>query len=149
MLFRSPKTFSKFVKWNRVKEGTADTIYTDYHVQECNGGIAWLLEPYELIPHIYNYVKDNKHKFKEIWSHDRGFIEAVDGVFVPFGGCWIDKKDKVVYTKTKDFSIIASGKLQLKGHQLRHEIIKAAEGHIDVFGNGYKPIKDKIGRAHV
>ena len=100
-----PKTFSNLVKWKRVDVGDKDTIYTDYHIQECDGGIAWLLEPYDLIPHIYNYVLDNKHKFKEIWSHDRGFIEAVNGVFVPFGGCWIDKNDHRVFTKLKDFSI--------------------------------------------
>jgi len=139
-----PKTFSKHIKWNRESGDPRHTVYTDYHVTECNGGIGWLLEPRELIPHIYSYVEGNTHKFKEIWSHDAEFIEKVKGTFVPFGGCWIDEKDYGVHSKSKSFSIIASGKRQLPGHQLRHQIVQAGGSNIDVLGNGYKPIKDKI-----
>ena len=139
-----PKTFSKHIKWNRELGDPKNTVYTDYHVQECNGGIGWLLEPRELIPHVYSYVEQNTHKFREIWSHDTEFIEKVNGTFVPFGGCWIDEQDYAIHPKSKNFSIIASGKRQLPGHVLRHQIIQAGGSNIDVLGNGYRPIKDKI-----
>jgi hypothetical protein len=139
-----PKTFSKHIKWNREPGDPKQTVYTDYNITECDGGIGWLIEPRELIPHIYNYVENNVHKFKKIWSHDLELIKKVNGVFVPFGGCWIDEWDYGIHPKTKNFSIIASGKRQLTGHQLRHQIIQAGGSSIDLFGGGYAPIGNKI-----
>ena len=139
-----PKTFSKYIEWDRTPGDLKTTYYTDYHIKECDGGFGWLLEPRELIPEVYNYVENNPHKFKEIFTHDSELIKKVDAIFVPFGGCWIDKQDYGIHRKDKLFSIIASGKRQLPGHQLRHQIVQAAGNKIDVFGNGYVPIKDKI-----
>ena len=139
-----PKMFSKYVTWNRDLGDPKSTYYTDYHITECDGGFGWLLEPRELIPDVYRYVENNPHKFKQVFTHDLELIKKVNATFVPFGGCWIDKWDHGIHSKDKNFSIIASGKRQLPGHQLRHQIIQAAEGKIDVFGNGYTPIKDKI-----
>lgn len=139
-----PKTFSKYVTWNRDLGDPKSTYYTDYHITECDGGFGWLLEPRELIPDVYRYVESNPHKFKQVFTHDLELIKKINATFVPFGGCWIDKWDQSIHSKDKNFSIIASGKHQLPGHQLRHQIIQAAEGKIDVFGNGYTPIKDKI-----
>lgn len=139
-----PKTFSKYIIWKREPGDPKGTYYTDYNIQECDGGFGWLLEPRELIPHIYSYVENNSYKFKEVFTHDKELIEKVRATFVPFGGCWIDKQDYAIFHKTKNFSIIASGKHQLPGHKLRHQIIAAAGNNIDVYGNGYKPINDKI-----
>jgi hypothetical protein len=60
------------------------------------------------------------------------------------GGCWVKEEDRQIYPKTKQFSIIASSKSQLPGHQLRHEVIKASGSNIDVYGNGYKTIPYKL-----
>lgn len=140
-----PKTFSKYIIWNRNNGTPESTYYTDYHLTECNGGYGWLLEPRELIPDIYSYVENNSHKFKTVFTHDFDLIKRINNaVFVPFGGCWIDEWDQGIPFKEKNFSIIASGKRQLPGHQIRHQIIQAAEGKIDVYGNGYAPIKNKI-----
>lgn len=140
-----PKTFSKYITWNREQGDPKKTYYTDYHITECDGGVGWLLEPRELIPSIYSYVENNSHKFKQVFTHDLELTKKINNaIFVPFGGCWIDKWDWDIHSKNKNFSIIASSKRQLPGHLLRHQIIQAAEGKIDVFGNGYTPIKDKI-----
>lgn len=139
-----PKTFSKHIEWDRTPGNPKTTYYTDYHIQECDGGFGWLLEPRELIPHVYQYVENNPNKFKEVFTHDKELIRKIGATFVPFGGCWIDNWDRIIFTKTKNFSIIASGKRQLPGHTLRHQIITAAGNNIDVYGNGYRPIKDKI-----
>lgn len=143
-----PKTLSKHIKWIRDREGPAeDTVYTDMFIHHCNGGIGWLIEPRELIPAIYDYVKYNQEKFKQVWTHDKDLYTSLPNHkvrIVPFGGCWIDNFDYGVHPKTKNFSIIASGKRELPGHKLRHTIVQAADGNIDLFGNGYQPIRDKI-----
>lgn len=139
-----PKSFSKYIKWNRENGNPKETYYTDYVIQECDGGYGWILEPRELVSFVYDYVEKNSFKFKKIFTHDKELIEKVNATFVPFGGCWIDVADRNIHSKTKDFSIIASGKQYLPGHKMRHEIIQASGNNIDVFGGGYKPVKDKI-----
>ena len=144
-----PKQVSKYITWVRDVEPSADDwcVYTDLCVQEVRPGnknIVWLIEPYDHIPHIYNWVEKNQNRFEKIWSHDKQFISQTNGTLIPFGGCWIDDFDQGIHKKTKDFSIIASGKRQHQGHKLRHSIIASAGGKIVTFGNGYNPIKDKI-----
>ena len=128
-----------------------------------NKNIAWLIEPYDHIPHIYQWLRDNHERFAQIWTHDWELLMYGNGVntmwkpgepyehrcmnkglLIPFGGCWIDKEHQVIPKKTKDFSIIASGKMQHQGHKLRHSIIASAAGRVDTFGGGYNPIQDKI-----
>jgi hypothetical protein len=141
-----PKNFSKYIKW--VRDGKGDpqkTVYTDFMLGHCNGGIGWIIEPLELLPHVYEHVKQNHTKFREIWTHERTLIETIPNAkFVPFGGCWIDTKDYGLHPKTKLFSIIASSKHQLEGHKLRHSIVQAGAGNIDLYGGGYKYIHNKI-----
>jgi hypothetical protein len=135
-------TYSKHVNWVRDGKGKPEeTVYTDMHLAECNGGIGWLIEPYGIMPHAYEYVKNNAFKFKEIWTHDASMLYLPNAKLVPIGGCWIESKDYGVHEKTKMFSIIASSKRQLQGHQLRHNIIRAAGSHIDAFGPAYTPFK--------
>ena len=57
-----PKQFSKHITWVRDKEPSVDDwcVYTDFCVQEVRPGdknIAWLIEPYDHIPQIYEWVK--------------------------------------------------------------------------------------------
>jgi|TARA_B110000495_G_C22964952_1_gene565858 hypothetical protein len=139
------------VEWDRTNNFTdADTVvWTDIDIPKAlnrNGpNIAWLVEPYDLIPEIYNYVIANAEKFEAIWTHNKEIIAKLpNAILLPFGGCWIDDFDWSIYPKSKDFSIIASCKRYLPGHILRHQIIASAEGRIDVFGNGYREIADKI-----
>ncbi len=140
-----PTSFSKYVEWERdiINE---KTIYTDYCIEEApTNAVVWLIEPRDLISHIYSYVEQNAFKFKKIWTHDADILQKYPhAVFVPLGGCWIKKEDQKIYSKNKSFSIIASGKRQLSGHILRHEIITASENSIDVYGNGYKYIPYKL-----
>ena len=139
-----PTSYAKHIEWYRdvINEST---IYTDYCVEEApTGSTVWLIEPRELIPHIYSYVLNNATRYKAIWSHDADILQLSNSKLVPLGGCWIKKEDQQIHNKTKSFSIIASAKRQLPGHQLRHNIITAAGSNIDVFGNGYKTIPYKL-----
>ena len=147
-----PKQVSKHITWIRDKPNAGDTcVYTDMCVQEVSNNtnnIAWLIEPFDHIPHIYQWLFENESKFSQIWTHDADLI--INGnnnkkfINVPFGGCWIDDYDQKIYDKRKDFSIIASEKRYHHGHKLRHSIIASASGKIDTFGGGYTYIKDKI-----
>ena len=139
------------VEWVRDGTFTSDdvVVYTDIDIPKALGrvgkNIAWLVEAYDHIPQIYNYVIANAEKFEAIWTHNKEVIAKLpNAILLTFGGCWIDDFDWSIYPKSKDFSIIASWKRNLPGHILRHQIISSAEGRIDVFGNGYRKIADKI-----
>ena len=141
-----PKTFSKYLEWDRTPGPSDQTVYTESHLHECKGGIGWIIEPRDLLPHAYDYILNNLDNFSHVWSHDKEFLQQVGpkGQFVPFGGCWIDSFDYGIHPKTEMFSIIASPKNYLPGHILRHQIVAAAGNNIDKFGGGYTYIPNKI-----
>lgn len=146
-----PKQFTDKVEWVRDGSFTSEdaVVWTDIDIPKSLGrpgkNIAWLVEAYDHIPQLYNYVMANAEKFDAIWTHDKELIEKLpNATLLPLGGCWIDDFDWGIHPKSKDFSIIASGKRQHTGHILRHQIIASAGGHIDVFGGGYKPLDNKI-----
>ena len=68
------------VKWLRDSTFTADdvVVYTDIDIPKSLGrpgkNIAWLVEAYDHIPQIYNYVIANAEKFEAIWTHDKDLI---------------------------------------------------------------------------
>lgn len=140
-----PTSCAKHIKWDR-QTISNNTVYTDLHVKEAPAGsTVWLLEPRELISFAYEEVEKNASKYKTIWTHDVTILNKFNNAkFVPLGGCWIKETDRKIYEKTKNFSIIASTKQYLPGHKLRHDVVKAAEGHIDVYGNGYTYIPYKL-----
>lgn len=140
-----PTSFAKHIEWDRDTLNN-NTVYTDLCINEApEGTTVWLIEPRELISGIYEFVEKNAAKYKNIWTHDRDILNKFNNaVFVPLGGCWIKEEDRKIYEKTKNYSIITSSKQYLPGHKLRHELIKAAEGHIDVYGNGYTYIPYKL-----
>ncbi len=109
--------------------------------------IAFMIEPACINPESYRYIRQNYSDFVYVLSHDKDFLKQIpNGLYYPFGGCWIEEKDRQVYPKSKFMSIIASGKKEAPGHRLRHEVIEnfAKKYNIDVFGRGYKPIDSKL-----
>lgn len=110
--------------------------------------IALLLETRALIK-WYEWIKmpENYQKFDMILTHHRDLL-GVDSRFkyFPFGGSWIKLEDWKVYDKTKNISIIASGKKETVWQRARHEVIEkfAVKYGIDVYGRGYKPIDYKL-----
>tara|TARA_R100001377_G_scaffold66383_1_gene41621 strand:+ start:2654 stop:3472 length:819 start_codon:yes stop_codon:yes gene_type:complete len=146
-----PKQFTDKVEWVRDNSFTTDDIvvWTDIDIPKAihrtGKNIAWLVEPYDHIPQLYEFVIENAAKFEAIWTHDRELLEKVpNAIELSFGGCWIDDFDWDIHNKIKDFSIIASGKQQHPGHKLRHRIIAGSGNNIDVFGGGYNPLENKI-----
>lgn len=139
------------VKW--IREDTYDVddvvVWTDTNIPNAlyrNGpNIAWLIEAWDHIPNLYNFVLQHHKRFEAIWTHDKVLLETCSNAKrLPFGGCWIDEFDWGIHPKSKDFSIIASAKKQHPGHVQRHQVIAGADGKIDVFGGGYNPLDNKI-----
>lgn len=107
--------------------------------------IGWLLEPKELIPTCYEDMIKHRDTFKYIFTHDKSMLDLGGNFkYLPFGGCWIKPEDQKIYNKTKLVSIIVSHKRQLKGHKLRHETTSKYGNKLDVLGNGYRRIPEKV-----
>jgi hypothetical protein len=78
-------------------------------------------------------------------THDAELLEKYPEKtrFAIFGGTWIKNKNYGVQPKTKNVSMIYSGKQYLTGHKIRHEVATTTEG-IDLFGHGSpRPIRYK------
>lgn len=109
--------------------------------------ILLVLEPPSINPYTYQWIKqpENYQKFNYILTYNEELL-SLDKRFVPyiFGGSWIQPEERQVYPKTKDISIIASWKKETEGHKLRHEVIEKFGDKIDVYGNGYKFVENKL-----
>jgi hypothetical protein len=149
-----PLQYCKWIEWDRDLSNLREDeilFFTDSNVfhpmVNLHKGkkIAWLLECKYLQPQVYQWVKENYQRFDSVVCCDIEFIKSIsNGIWIPFGGCWVDKSDWKVYEKTKLISIVASEKRFLTGHQMRHKIIDEFRGKIDLFGRGYSPIQNKI-----
>lgn len=148
--YSTPYCDSKLLQWDRVSKILDDDVViytdaslTDYRVGNPNN-IAWLIEPRPYHSYYYSWLEENHSNFKEIWTHDVNLLNISNKFkLVPWGGCWVDPKDHDIHTKSKNCSIIASGKTQLQGHRLRHHIIENYKG-FDLYGHGYNPVAHKI-----
>jgi hypothetical protein len=136
-------------EWNTSLVGADDLLFftestMSSHLSFVNKNkIAWLIEPRELVPHHYEWIKNNHRFFKHVLTHERSLLEKQENFkFIPFGGCWIAEVDRRVHNKTKLVSVISSEKTQLSGHKLRHDVI--GRYSLDVFGRGYNPVNQKI-----
>ena len=109
--------------------------------------ILLILEPPCINAYTYQWIKqpDNYAKFDYILTYNSELLN-LDKKFVSFvfGGCWIKPEDRKIHEKTKDISIIASWKKNTEGQRLRHEVIERFGDKIDVYGNGYKFVENKL-----
>jgi hypothetical protein len=107
--------------------------------------IALLIEPHVIAPLAYDYIVNNFDKFDLILTHHKKLTSITNKAhYYPFGTSWINKAEWAIYDKTKNISIIASTKNYVKGHQLRHQVIKKCKAALDVYGYGYKPVDEKV-----
>lgn len=147
-----PTSFFEEITWDwNVNENTDRVVFYTNGVLErgarspTHTKIAWLIEPYEVVPYAYEFVKHNNNSFTYVFTHDKTLLDLGENYrFIPFGGCWIDVDDRMVHPKSRLVSIVASNKTQLSGHSLRHETIRRLGRMMDVYGNGYNPVDKKI-----
>lgn len=136
-------------KWDR--ELTSNdydvVVYTDMVLNQNRNpnNVAWLIEPIDIAPQNYKLIRKLSGNYKTVFTHEKTLLDLGEPYeFVPFGCCWINKKDHKIYSKNKLVSIIASKKLMTNGHKLRHDTINSIKDKIDVFGRGWNPIDYKL-----
>ena len=122
------------------------TLFTDDYilseeVERVNSKlkVAWCLESPAVQPVVHNYIERVEHKFDYIFTYRNDLIKAKPQKYFPNspGGTYLREQDFGLYQdqKTKNCSIILSGKNQFEGHILRHQIYHNCIG-IDSYGWG-------------
>jgi hypothetical protein len=143
-------------EWYRGTDYCDTAVFTDQNLADVEGcdsrvKVALLMESPEIYPEPYQKVVDLARKFDYILTFDTNLLTLIAnrvdyGIAKPrlyyLGGCWIDAP--AIYPKTKDISIIVSDKTTTYGHKLRHEIVKELDGRVDVYGTGYRAVRDKL-----
>lgn len=139
---RRPKNIS-FIQRKYNYEGitlfTDDLIFSE-EVDRVNSNlkVAWCLESPAVKPYLHKNIEYVEHKFDYILTYREDLIKRNPSKYIPNspGGTYISDED--IYTthkKTKNCSMVLSGKKDLEGHKLRHAIQNNAQG-IDFFGGG-------------
>jgi len=86
-------------------------------------------------------------RFYRVLTCDDRLLSALPNAqYFVFGDSWVRGWRATDVTKTRTLSLIASNKKRLKGHRLRHKIVRwiRAEGiEADIMGRGYHPFDDK------
>ncbi|WP_051646215.1 hypothetical protein [Allgaiera indica] len=106
-----------------------------------------IVEPEAL--HARHMAKARRHhrRFHRILTCNPGLLAAIpNGLDFVFGSTWVPEWRETDLTKTGMLSLIASGKRDLPGHKLRHEMVdwlRAGGGAADVMGGGYVPFERK------
>ena len=127
-------------KWDGI------TIFTDKMlgaVEQVNSPVkvAWLIEPYDLIPYMYDQIKTIEDKFDFVFTYEETLLKH-NPDFYKFHPCdcsGIEFHSHKLHEKTKLVSMIYSEKTWLFGHRLRHIIAKTlipqmGYDKIDFFG---------------
>lgn len=109
--------------------------------------VAWLIESPEVHRQSYEQIKSPAfyNMFDLVLTFDKRLLN-LDSRFIltPAGGCWIPESRRRLYGKTKQLSIIASSKTELRGQRLRGEIVERFKDSIEgIFGRGYLELEDK------
>jgi len=104
--------------------------------------IAWVIEPKNLLPPIYEHVVALENEFDLIFTYEQELLDRNPEKY-KFQFCDainIDRESISMHEKNKLVSMIASEKTWLFGHRLRHIIVKSLlpqmkDFEIDLFGN--------------
>lgn len=96
------------------------------------GQVGLLLESFFLHPE--NYFTSIDKPFDYVLTHNRYFAENFNWLWYPHGGSWVDFNSWGLRTKTKNISVLLSGKKTMPGHKLYHEIVERYGSMVDVFG---------------
>ena len=127
-------------KWDGI------TVFTDKMLAavdqvDCPVKVAWLIEPYDLIPYMYDQIKTIEDKFDFVFTYEETLLKHNPDIykFHPCDCSGIEFHSHKLHEKTKLVSMIYSEKTWLFGHRLRHIIAKTlipqmGYDKIDFFG---------------
>lgn len=105
-----------------------------------------IAEPYVIHRRNYWLAVLLQKRFFRIITHRPAMARwAGNALVMPFGGAWVNPA-KAPGEKSKNMSLIASGKKSTDGHRLRHEIAAwcaAGDHDVELLGLAYRPIDTK------
>jgi hypothetical protein len=147
---------NKYVQWvkdsERHLDGSAEISFyidnqillnPDSHIPG-KKNYGWLMESSAIIPNAINNVINNIDLYREryecIFTHDKTILNRSD-IFkyvIPNAMPWV--RNRKIYEKTKDVSIIVSNKSGVEGYSFRlNQLRRLSEiGGIDHYGRGFK-----------
>lgn len=107
---------------------------------------GWLLESYSIQPQLIKYFKEDDgqmiSKFFKIYTHNLELINLDKKFsFLHPIGYWLNENIEI--EKTKLVSMITSNKRHTFQAKIRYNFAKKFYKKIDIFGNGFHPIKYK------
>ena len=101
---------------------------------------GWLCESPVVIENVYDMVRENYEVlldyYRALFTCDKDLSECHERIHLIQSGSnlpWI--KDKEIYTKTKNISLVASNKNFTDGQKLRHELAEKYKDTVDVIGS--------------
>lgn len=118
---------------------TDDMMDISYKVT-CKRKIAMLIEPPEISPHTYEYIKENAGVFDYILTYSRDLHTLFPNkcLWYPPSTIWTNRYEFSPKNKSLFVSLIASNKKETSGQKLRQKIAEAVKEMTDihVFGKG-------------
>jgi len=142
--YHTPKHFD----WVRNQDDLTDKIVitklTDVHLYPNKKVYGWIIEPPEINNSEYDFAINNIDLFEKIFTYNKDLLMRSEKfVFIPIGGCWIDREEMKIYEKTKLVCTINSNKKVTELHKFRHEMVSSLKS-VDLYGSGYQYINKKI-----
>lgn len=106
-----------------------------------------VVEPSIIHARHLRWLRWTYRRFFRVMSYNPDLLGRIpNGLFLVFGTTWVPEHETLAITKTRHMSLIASGKRDHAGHQLRHRLVEhvQAEGRdVTVLGRGYAPFDAK------
>lgn len=99
--------------------------------------IALLIEPRSIQPNVYEWMEQNYHKFKYVFTHDSKLLRMCDNAkLILWGGGCGGISEYPLVEKTKNISLVSSNKTMCELHQARIELARALKDnpYVDVMG---------------
>lgn len=84
--------------------------------------------------------------YRVLSCNDRLLAAIPNGLHFVYGDTWVPDWRECDTTKTKELSLIASRRKLLRGHRLRHRVVRRLRKdgiEADIMGGAYKPFADK------
>lgn len=105
--------------------------------------IAWVIEPEEYIPELYEYIRHNHDEFDYVFTWNKELLQTHKKfIFLEPGNSWMRRDEPEIFNKTKLISMIASEKKFMAGHCYRRHIFETYAHVFDRYGRDTNPVKE-------
>lgn len=120
-------------------EGAIDCYNDDFCLREevLPKSIALLIEPRSIQQKVYEWMEQNYHKFKYVFTHDSKLLRMCDNAkLILWGGGCGGISEYPLVEKTKNISMVSSNKTMCELHWRRIELARALKDnpYVDVMG---------------